>query len=473
MKTSAGHLLKCVGCLVLASLSAAVGAAQAQEDESPVIRSTTRLVQLNVTVLDKQHHPVSGLSQGDFHVFDNGKEQTIVDFVASPGAVSPPKPSSLTISNRPGTDGGPPGVTAILIDETLLDGPAGTPLELIAAIRSARLAILSFLAGLQPGEEVGIYSLRLRGVVVIHDFTQDPTALVAAAKSLGEGGMGRAAGPADRRRLSGALRDWSRGHIGNKAPGGDWGNLEQRGALLRSGFRGIIEHLREVPGRKNLVWISSTLPAASSDLNLALMADARDANITPMPTADNPAPSPQHPETEGYYDQLRNFARSLSNADISVYPIDAMGLTVKGSANEEWSGADMIATETGGQAVFDSNALDQHLREIVAQGSGSYQIGYYPGDAAWDGKYHHLQVKVASAPQRMTVLCRKGYYAVDQSATTDTDMPILEAARSVVEAPGVGIAPFRLFSPRMRCARPCDPRAHPTAPHESCMNFGR
>ncbi|HWG20619.1 MAG TPA: VWA domain-containing protein [Terracidiphilus sp.] len=438
MTTISGYLSKGAGFLLLALLPAA-GAARAQDEGPSVIRSTTRLVQLNVTVLDKQHRPMSRLSQGDFHVFDNGVEQKIVHFSAGPGTAPPRARSRLAISNRPAPSEESPGVTVILMDETLLDAPAGVPLDVIAPIRSARLAVLDFLAGLQPGEQVALYSLRSQGVIVIHDFTDDPAALIAAAKALGAGGMGRAANAADVRRLAGgALRDWSRYPSVRTGGAGYGGNVQERAALLRGGFQQIVEHLRGVPGRKNLVWISSALPGSTSGVDLNELKCGRDANVV-QPTLDNQTPIPQHPSPENYYVQLRDFARWLGTANISVYPIDAKGLTVKGSSVEEWSAADMIAAETGGQAIFDSNALDRHLHEIVAQSGGSYQIGYYPGNAAWNGKYHHVEVKVLPSREGMTVLCRKGYYAADQAVSDDTDAPLNQAATSVVESAGVGI----------------------------------
>ena len=99
----------------------------------------------------------------------------------------------------------------------------------------------------------------------------------------------------------------------------------------------------------------------------------------------------------------------------------------------------MIARETGGQAVFDSNALDQHLQEIVAESSKSYQIGYYPGDAAWDGKYHRIEIKLARGASGFITRYRKGYYAADETKKQDEDAALWETARSVVEAPAIGV----------------------------------
>ncbi len=114
-------------------------------------------------------------------------------------------------------------------------------------------------------------------------------------------------------------------------------------------------------------------------------------------------------------------ARSFGNANIAVYPIDAFGLMFCGSPESQRATADMIASESGGLANFDTNWLVQSLQQIVAQGSQAYQMGYYPGDKAWDGKYHHIELKLAPEHKGAKVLCRRGYYAMDEHVDPTSD----------------------------------------------------
>jgi len=58
----------------------------AQDGDVPSMRTTTRLVQLHVVVLDK-NQPVNGLKESHFQVFDNGVRQKIVHFSASSSSV--------------------------------------------------------------------------------------------------------------------------------------------------------------------------------------------------------------------------------------------------------------------------------------------------------------------------------------------------------------------------------------------------
>ena len=137
--------------------------------------------------------------------------------------------------------------------------------------------------------------------------------------------------------------------------------------------------------------------------------------------------------------ESQNFARALGNANIAVYPINAFGLTVGGSSESQYASADMIATESGGRAIFNSNGMVDHLKEIVAETSDAYQMGYYPGDKAWDGKYHKIELKLTPQHKGMKVLCRRGYYAMDERVDPTSDRAFIEATRSVVEAPDIGM----------------------------------
>lgn len=429
--------------LILLLLTVPVCSTLAQQEDTPVLRSTTRLVQLNAVVLDKGRHPVKDLKQGDFEVFDNGVAQKIVHFASGPekSAAVQSNTSPLIISNRQAIGDQAPGVTAILVDELILDASGPVPVDLTAPIRSARLSVIRFLATLQPGEPVALYALRREGVVVIHDFTDSPASIIAAARTLGGGGARGKSINLDNlgSQRAHTLNEWPRIAPTVLRQGASPLSEDTNRVMRDYGLQAVVKHLEGVPGRKNLVWISSTFPMAATDFDLGAMLNGRDANIPVQPTADDPTPTPRHPSTGNHFEQLREFARWLSNANVAVYPIDAHGLTTAGSSVGQWSAVDMIARETGGQAVFDSNALDQHLQEIVAEGNTSYQIGYYPGDAAWDGKYHRIEIKLARGSSGFVTRYRKGYYAADETKKQDEDAALWETARSVVEAPAIGV----------------------------------
>src|ERR1700739_4368712 len=66
--------------LLLLLLAASGSTAQSQEP-APPIRVTVNRVNVGVTVTDSSGHFISGLPPQDFHLFDNGVEQPITDFL--------------------------------------------------------------------------------------------------------------------------------------------------------------------------------------------------------------------------------------------------------------------------------------------------------------------------------------------------------------------------------------------------------
>ena len=82
------------GCLtVVFTLTAAAQQAQPPVQNPPVFRSTVDLVHLDVSVLDKDRHPVRGLTAADFTISEDSRPQDIVAFSAVDVPENPPKPA--------------------------------------------------------------------------------------------------------------------------------------------------------------------------------------------------------------------------------------------------------------------------------------------------------------------------------------------------------------------------------------------
>src|ERR1700730_10519355 len=81
-------LLFCVPAPSLAQTTTNETAAQT----AAVLRSTTRLVQLNVVVQSKSGEPVQDLSKGHFTLFDQGVPQQIAVFSVQSGLARNGKP---------------------------------------------------------------------------------------------------------------------------------------------------------------------------------------------------------------------------------------------------------------------------------------------------------------------------------------------------------------------------------------------
>ena len=69
-----------------------------------------------------------------------------------------------------------------------------------------------------------------------------------------------------------------------------------------------------------------------------------------------------------------------------------------------------LARETGGQAFYNSNDIGGAIQQAMDDAEVTYTLGFYPSAEALDGKYHALQVRVASAAST-DVRYRQGYIA--------------------------------------------------------------
>jgi VWFA-related protein len=84
---------------------------------------------------------------------------------------------------------------------------------------------------------------------------------------------------------------------------------------------------------------------------------------------------------------------------------------------ESWdavAGADVVASESGGFTVRNTNDLSGGIQRIANETRAYYLLGYIPTNTARDGKYRKIQVKLAQG-KGLQVRARKGYYAPDDT----------------------------------------------------------
>ena len=87
-------------------------------DSGVLIRSTTRLIQLNVVVHDRKGEPVKDLKKEDFKIFDNGKPQKVAVFSMDANVVLPqmkPLPQNV-FTNKLTVRGGVPNSVSVNMD---------------------------------------------------------------------------------------------------------------------------------------------------------------------------------------------------------------------------------------------------------------------------------------------------------------------------------------------------------------------
>jgi VWFA-related protein len=391
---------------------------------APAIRSTTRLVKLSVVVHDKHGQPITGLGKDDFVILDKKKPQPVQVFftrTAEPrGHSLEPLPSD-TYSNRMADQSAPSSATVILLDGLNTRS---------SDLAYARYQIVKFLKQIQPQDRVALYTLGT-DLTLVHDFTSDSTSLLAALQNFGEvraplqketaapGTSGMSAPPEslsvrlgtpDASMLDPFLKSISRDER-------DFISIDTIGRTIQA-LKEIGNHVALLPGRKNLIWVSGSFVPASG---------LQDVELN--------TPDGAMLFTTG----IDSMANALNNASLVVYPVDARGLFAYPANNGEFEAMDAVAQRTDGRAFYNTNDIFGAIRKAIDDSLVSYELGYYPDVAKWDGSFHKIQVKVKQTGA--SVRTREGYFAVsDPKITPEVHKSLFAGAMTnLLVADGIGI----------------------------------
>jgi VWFA-related protein len=446
------------------------------------IRANTRLVTVDVVVTDKKGQPIDGLKPEDFTLEENGKKQKISIFVP-PGiqnkvAATPPG----VLSNRP-ENVGTAGVPTVL----LLDA-CNSPFKDQSYARSQMLKYV--VEHGQAGHTIAVLTLtdRLR---VLQQFTSDPQVLMKAIKSVrpeeqilapgapapeshgiadsgldrgGSGGYAVAIGIA-----AAAAQQFADIQIGY--------NIERRTLITIDAMRALARILGGLPGRKNVVWLTASLPfdlipedrsVTDAELLADLPGEGRQRSVSV-----NAAGSQAAEQRQLYAPQIKDAEAQLASSNIAIYPVDLTGLMsgMESSAARQGSvyadtaltdrvistlntqqtnqgTMEEVALQTGGKAYKNQNDIKDGIVLAVSDEKASYSLGYYPENKKWDGKFRNLKVKLNRGDVQLRF--RKGFYAVDPAQAKNVNFEQDVASALEVGAPATQIS-------FMAQAKPTDP----------------
>lgn len=454
-------------CLALLSAGVYLAFSQTTQQQSPqaattapVIRTTTRLVQLSVVVTDKKGQPVAGLKSDDFTVLDGKVAQKIAVF-SGPEMVTASQPIRTLplniFTNRRDKLGEKPGSNTIIFFDAL-----NTSLQ---DQMFAREQVMKFLSTMQPEDHFAIYALTgPLHVQILHEFTQDDAALRKAMKDYKirppDESIMPFAGPVDATGFPGRLLALS-----PQGPTGTPQGQEDREQMVEEYSRlqvypevgaliGIANHVALIPGRKNLIWISGAVPLSVSEQYLPEKVRLSDLGYR--------LGEPVYAEKQ--VDLFRAVTQSCNAANVVMYGIDVHGvqtgvglssgmsaanrtapmgasiqtnLAAMASLNAEQSRRDtfrMMADETGGAAFFGNNDLTEGMAKAFDDGRYAYTIGYYPDHGTWDGSFRKIQIKVDDPGAHARY--RDGYYATADKARTaaDNEKQLQDAGNSPLDS---------------------------------------
>jgi VWFA-related protein len=303
---------------LLAAAIALPALSQEPEVQGPIIKANVNLVNLFVTVRDKNKRIVTDLKQEDFKVAEDGQDQKIAFF-------------SKEVTQ--------PITLGLLMDTS------GSEQYMLGAIQDGASSFLNRV--MRKGDEAMIMTFDL-DVDLLADFTDNRSELNRAIRKaqINTGGGGGGGTP-------GTL------------PSGNKGTNFYDALYLACN-----EKLSSEAGRKAVV----------------VLTDAED---------------------NGSKVRVEEAIEAAQRTDTVVHIL----LVYDPHYGANASVAKKITDETGGRMIVVNN--EKHLQEAFDQISeelrSQYTLGYYPTNAARDGKFRKIKVDVSG--KDLKVLARKGYYA--------------------------------------------------------------
>jgi VWFA-related protein len=415
-----------------------------KQEPQPVFKANARAVVVDVVVTNGKGEPVNALPQQNFRIKEDGKPQAIDFFEEHAARILPPGaiPQMPAMPANVYTDV-PPVPQSDSVNVVLLDSLNTSQQDQVYVHKQ----IKEFFEKMAPGTRVAIFMLgsELR---FVQGFTSDSSLLLAAINS---------------RRNASPERDWSL-----RLPQDDMESAQLTSMMMQSGASGLgssmaIEAILEaqekydeiqlgnriamtlealdylarylggVPGRKNLIWFSSSFP------------------VSIFPTYGQ---KDENTALRVHLSQMKKTADLLTLARVAVYPVGAQGVMTEhvidadsagtgysplgpahvgnsgggsdtipeGSPMAEYrfdasrradtiTSMEQLAATTGGKPFFNTNDLNVAMEQAIQDGAHYYTLIYTPTNKKLDGQFRHIEVKLAEGQYKLAY--RQGYNADD------------------------------------------------------------
>jgi len=383
--------------------------ATAAYKSAAVLRTTTRLVVVDVVATDSKGHPVGDLGIDDFAVLEDNQPQKIRGF-------SFRQTSTLTEAQQPANP-------KVFSNTPRYSGSSSLNVILLDALNAeflsrtyARDELLKYLGSGPAIQPTAVYALE-NTLKLLHDFTTDPKELQAVVENY------RPRAPTHVVDVYSAATPYGQ-H-------GDYATTSRSLEATVSALGALAQVLAGYPGRKNLIWLSAAFP-------LAFYPESYGNAVNPINTRNTTGDAPLHDsvtdhnmfgKVRGFSDEIERVANAMMNAQVAIYPVDCTGLG-KNSRSNAASTMRILAERTGGKTYVNRNDIEMAVRTSMDDGATYYTLEYYPENKNWDGKFRVIQVKTARPG--VTLRSRQGYYALnpgEQKKDGDKDL-----ARSLSDA---------------------------------------
>lgn len=402
------------------------------ERDEEVVKISTNLIQIDVTVTDKKGKIITDLKPEDFEVYENNQKQNITNFSFVSTAPNPsPETTSTPAKNSKNSIPLPPSAPikpeqvrrtiALVVDDLTLS---------FESVHFVRQALKKFVdEQMQEGDLIAIVRTG-GGIGALQQFTSDKRQLYAAIEKVrwnpaGNGKMGAfanmEASPLQRVQAGGGNvsdEDLEAERIQNQSFNDYQGSIFATGTLGALNF--IIRGMQELPGRKSVMLMSDGFKLFVKDESGFV-------------------------ESSRILESLRRLTDLANRASVVVYTMDARGLQTVGLTAADntdamtpdqveqtltdrrndlfdtQSGLTYLAQQTGGFALINNNDLSGGIRKMIADQNGYYLLGYTPDEDTFDPKtrrFNKLTIKLKRPD--LKVRYRSGFFGVSDESIANS-----------------------------------------------------
>lgn len=439
---------------------------QAQSPDSPVIRVTSNEVLVDVVVRDKKGHFLHKLEKDDFVVTEDGKPQEITAFREISGieasrieaAAAGSSPSAPANAPRTPDASRQIRLVSLVFDRLSVDSRKLARQGAIELIRSD--------AG--PNVYYGVFFINNR-LRVIQTFTNDHTKLKSAverATSLSEAdfandnnslrlaqsetggsdgaaaataaaaGASRGAAPVDGAAMA---NEQMNRVVSDMLDLSDMLSREQASGSTIFSLLAMVKEQGRLPGRKALVYFSeglqvpnslwtpfATLISTANKANVSIYSvDARGLTVA----SDTSVASAMARSAAGA--SYSQWARSVETTPVTRRDVMIFDSAMDSLRADKQAVISELAESTGGLLIANTNDLRVPLRRVNEEIRSYYEISYKPANQEIDGRFHEIGVKVNRAAAQ--VMSRSGYFALpslEGQVVYPYEVPLLNAVKA-------------------------------------------
>ena len=447
------------------AISAAVGQTPQTQQKPPeiapedIIRITTSLVQTDVVVTDKNDQIIPDLKLEDFDVYDNGKKQEVkfMEFVSTenprrvegersglPSYVEPPNSVGISAKDLK-------RVIAFVLDDLNIQ---------IQDLPAVRKTLLDYVNNkMREGDLVAIVRV-VGGKGLLQQFTTDRQLLRRAISMItpvvhpfgvsSEPDPVRMANPV----AAAAADSPTAAESSLEAPEIFSSNDDvvryNRSLAVISTANYVIESLKQIPGRKNLVLITGGVPifevtgsySNTTSILTQLTDNAFRAGVV-VNTLD-PRGLRATPGVKGFQATPAKSALGGNDPGDMLFgrgdPGAQSALGVGLDAAEDHLGLSTVSKYTGGLAIYNTNDFDDALNKILARSNGYYTLAFRPAEQL-DNKFHRLEVKVKRSGAKVYSHTRYLARSETTAAPRTKEEMIAAAARSPLAKHDIDFSP--------------------------------